>query len=51
MQNVGLFGMTPEKNVLSSEKLMPFVVLTSVQAVLYTAAFALSAMASKAKQM
>ena len=51
-QNAGLFGMTPEKNVSSSEKLVPFVVLTGVQAVLYTAAFVLSSSsgaAAKAK--
>ena len=41
-QNAGLLGMTPEKNVLSSEKLVPFVVLTGIQAVLYTVAFVLS---------
>ena len=45
MQNAGLLkglGIEPEANVLSSEKIMPFVVLTGVQDVLYWAAFYLS---------
>ena len=45
MQNAGLLkglGIEPEANVLSSEKVMPFVVLTGVQDVLYWAAFYLS---------
>merc|ERR1712216_710762 len=48
-QNAGLFGLTPEKNVMSSEKLVPFVVLTGVQAVLYSAAFVLSSSSSAPK--
>ena len=45
MQNAGLLkglGIEPEANVLSSDKLMPFVVLTGVQDVLYWVAFYLS---------
>ena len=41
-QNAGLFGMTPEPNVLSGAKLAPFVVMTGVQAVLYWSAFFLT---------
>jgi len=48
-QNAGLFGMTPERNVTGADKLVPFVVLTGVQAVLYTAAFILSSNSGAAK--
>ena len=44
-QNAGLlsaFGVEPETNVLSSEKLVPFVVLTGAQALTYWTAFFLS---------
>ena len=41
-QNAGFFGMAPEDNVLSGQKLFPLVFVTGIQALLYTVAFVMS---------